>query len=515
MRVWFLKVFASFCLSSFSLSMAIMCASAPAQAQTNPCDIVIKVHHDIVLIGLPCPATADVSIVPTLEGVDKIIEALDLIQSKSPGTFNIINQLKNAGPVIVTYDPNPPLLGTVSTLNIASFSPAAYQDMRTDKTPIMFPATISRDGIKWPLADVAAALGHELMGHGKQYLEDRLDNMRTLDLECEAWLLQEQVYQDLEVDKFSREMVAFRQQLEQLQCSDFIRYMRKRKADQVKIWDVQNPDVPLLLSIFEDYIAEQKRLGMIDSAQAASEKNLQEAIDKAEATGDPDELFSIGAVFFLSRVSPQHDPAKAAVWFEKAARQGHPVAQAALAELYAKGEGVQQDISLARRLYKAAAQQGNANATYELGVLYDQGRGVKKDPRVAGQLYVRASRGLDTRVLVAFGILNHKGYGFPQDSARAYDLFLKAARLGNSVGRYTVGLMRYHGDGVPQDRGEAAKWIRYAAGQGHAAAQFMMGTLYEKGHGVKADLAKARTWYGKAQKNGYAEANAKLAQLGG
>ena len=52
--------------------------------------------------------------------------------------------------------------------------------------------------------------------------------MRPLDRECEAWLYEEQAYQDLGVDKTSKPMIEFRKQLEQRECSDFRRYQAAR-----------------------------------------------------------------------------------------------------------------------------------------------------------------------------------------------------------------------------------------------------------------------------------------------
>jgi TPR repeat protein len=53
-------------------------------------------------------------------------------------------------------------------------------------------------------------------------------------------------------------------------------------------------------------------------------------------------------------------PAKAVQWFEKAAEQGVPEAQAALASAYLAGEGKKQDFSKAYFWLQAAASSGHA-----------------------------------------------------------------------------------------------------------------------------------------------------------
>ena len=73
---------------------------------------------------------------------------------------------------------------------------------------------VGRYGAKWPARELAAVLAHELVGHGMQQYRGRMEHVRTIDLECEAYLYEEQAYQDLGLDKRSSEMIKFRQALE-------------------------------------------------------------------------------------------------------------------------------------------------------------------------------------------------------------------------------------------------------------------------------------------------------------
>ena len=61
------------------------------------------------------------------------------------------------------------------------------------------------------------------------------------------------------------------------------------------------------------------------------------------------------------------------------ADQGIPEAEFYLGVMYARGIGVEQDISEAMRLYQLAAAQGNAQAQFRLGVRYAQGWGVQQN----------------------------------------------------------------------------------------------------------------------------------------
>src|SRR4051794_33594200 len=59
--------------------------------------------------------------------------------------------------------------------------------------------------------------------------------------------------------------------------------------------------------------------------------------------------------------------------------QGESNAEFYLGVMYARGLGVQQDLTEAVRLYQLAAAQGNAQAQFRLGFRYSQGWGVQKN----------------------------------------------------------------------------------------------------------------------------------------
>ena len=79
-----------------------------------------------------------------------------------------------------------------------------------------------------------------LLDHGMQHLRDRLEGRRQLDVECEASLYELNAYQDFKMDKFAREMILFRKELQEFNCDDFRRYMRKNTPSMMKLWDELN-----------------------------------------------------------------------------------------------------------------------------------------------------------------------------------------------------------------------------------------------------------------------------------
>ncbi len=125
---------------------------------------------------------------------------------------------------------------------------------------------------------------------------------------------------------------------------------------------------------------------VVPDASAAAAKST--VADLARA-GDAEAQATLGWIYETGR-GVARDPARAALWYERAALQGNTLAQYALAELYSRGHGVPRDDDAAARLYRAAAEGGNASAQYKLGALYETGRGVPRDYRLAAYWYARA-----------------------------------------------------------------------------------------------------------------------------
>lgn len=90
----------------------------------------------------------------------------------------------------------------------------------------------------------------------------------------------------------------------------------------------------------------------------------------------------------------QKDPAKAAIWWEKAAAQGIADAQYYIGLSYYAGIGVTKDTAVATRWWLKAAEQDHADAEYFLGISYNSGVGVPRSTKQAVYwLQKSASRG--------------------------------------------------------------------------------------------------------------------------
>lgn len=221
------------------------------------------------------------------------------------------------------------------------------------------------------------------------------------------------------------------------------------------------------------------------------------------------------------------------------AMKGNVLAQAALGDVYARGQGREQDWVLAKRWYYAAAEKNNTYAQYMLGIIYQYGLASPVNAVEASKWYARGDKNRDaacSRRVVAdfFADYNNVAYN-PQQAFRWYessadagdidaqndmgDILLqgrwtsrdvlgavkwygKAAEKFSPYAQYNLGLIYLNGDpSFPQDYNEAVEWFYLAAERGYAPAQFTLGDMFYMGEGVKQDSIEAYAWWKLAEQS--------------
>lgn len=278
----------------------------------------------------------------------------------------------------------------------------------------------------------------------------------------------------------------------------------------------------------------EKAQKMINAEGVTSEQNVTSA----------EEMFQLGNALNFAKDASK-DPAQAAVWYEKAANQGHASAQYVLGIMYGAGRGVSQDnvkaaewiqkaaehghadaqSSLASNYFRAqdyagaakwwhlAAEQGHADSQYRLALCYYNGEGVLQDYAKAAERYRLAAEQGHVDAQNNLGLMYTNGEGVPQDDAKAVEWYRLAAEQGHVYSQSNLALKYLKGEGVPQDNVKASEWYRLAAEQGHAEAQHWLGLLYGNGRGVPQDNAEAVKWLQKAAEQGHASAQEWLNKL--
>lgn len=217
-----------------------------------------EVYHGIYLIAVPAnPGTkADIPLMGSRQALETIRRALDLIYQRSAYSANKLEKLKAHGDVVIIYDPAFPKWSR-SDLTLAAFMPNFFEPAPGAPGDTVFVALLGRYIIQHSPAEIAAeGIVHELVGHGLQHLHGRLDKMTELNVECEASLYEMMAFQDLGVDKLTGHMVRYRRELEEHNCDDFKRFMRKRKRWLMPLWDERDIDVEQVLVIFDEYAAQ-------------------------------------------------------------------------------------------------------------------------------------------------------------------------------------------------------------------------------------------------------------------
>ena len=482
----------------------------------NAVELQGVVHKDVILFAAPPKpgVTYDISIVGADKALTDIRKALDLLYRKSPFSRTAIQTLRKNGKVFIVYEPNFPEKGKdLTTIKAAAFFPDYFEKHGGGPGGQVFLAIVTRYGIKWPTPELAAVLAHELVGHATQQLLGRLGFIRELDIECEAYLYQEKAFQDLGVDKFAKDIVLFRQNLENHFCSDFKRYLRKRDPASAKLWDVLNPDVPRLLAVFDAYAKDLSAKGVSGKAIKAAEKQLSEKrLRRIAEKGSSVEQFSV-ALAFRDGLDVSKDQGKAVKWFKLAAKNGLKQAQLELGFIYDKGLGVTPSNAEAAKWFRKAADQGLTVAQYHLALRYQKGKGVKKDAAQAAQWYYKAAKRGFAIAQYQMAKKFAKGDGVQKNHAEAVTWFRKAADQGLAVAQYQLARRYQKGKGVKKDAAQAARWYHKAAKQGDARSQNKLGILFRKGQGVPEDDAEGAQWIRKAAVQGLSSAQYYLARI--
>jgi TPR repeat protein len=209
------------------------------------------------------------------------------------------------------------------------------------------------------------------------------------------------------------------------------------------------------------------------------------------------------------------DLASAVLWYRRASDQEHSAAQMALASMYAKGEGIQENDAAAIELMRRAAENGNSEIKFRVARLFDMGgteSGVAEDNIEAIKWYRLAAEQGHAEAQFNLGVMNDNGEGVPEDAVEAVNWYRLAAEQGHAVGQFNLGNMYRDGRGVTRNDVEAIKWFRLAAEQGDASAQNNLGLMYDIGEGVPNDDVEAVKWYRLAAEQGDAVAQYNLGQ---
>ncbi|MBO5755852.1 MAG: sel1 repeat family protein, partial [Clostridia bacterium] len=166
-------------------------------------------------------------------------------------------------------------------------------------------------------------------------------------------------------------------------------------------------------------------------------------------------------------------------------REGERLAIAFKAE--AMGEHL-----IAAKLYFLSAQTGNAKAQYHLGLCYEKGNGVPASATEARRRFGIAVKGGVAEAALALGRYAAAGTGGEKDDALALRMLTYAAEEGVAEAAYLLGQAYADGTLTESHLPTALKWYEQAAAAGHAEASVARtrlreatATIYEKGRAAE------------------------------
>lgn len=208
-------------------------------------------------------------------------------------------------------------------------------------------------------------------------------------------------------------------------------------------------------------------------------------LDLAKA-GDPAAQFLYGLMQNAGNGVPQ-DPAKAQLWLQKAADQGHVEAASNLVILLERAPELDHQRIFGLRMVLANAGQGRA--LIDVAAAYLLGVGTTKDEARAREWLARATEASNNvdEAVVRYAQLLIAGVGGPKDVAGAERLLRRHA---STSPRSAVFLGQLIANeifaGTPE---EAVGWYRKAFASGSDLARVVLGLALIEGYGVPKDVA--------------------------
>jgi len=161
----------------------------------------------------------------------------------------------------------------------------------------------------------------------------------------------------------------------------------------------------------------------------------------------------------------------------------------------------------------ALGDAGDANAQARLALIYLKGDGVAADPAAALR-WTRAAADAGQPVAEdLMGIYYREGKVVAADEDAAFTWFSAAAAKGNLKAMHSLAIAYAQGQGTPADEKQAVEWFRRAAERGYVDSAFNLALLYERGLGVPQDLKQALTWYAIAAQMGDVQAAERVVAL--
>ena len=179
-------------------------------------------------------------------------------------------------------------------------------------------------------------------------------------------------------------------------------------------------------------------------------------LQHAAEMGDAEAMFQLGRCHDLGlEPGGTANLELARSWYEKAARQGHVLAQYALGNMWDYGEGGEQDYEQARFWYRAAAMNNERDAQMHFARMLQTGRGGYQSLEEAAEWYFKAVEQGDELAATNLAMLHLDGSLAHSSDESAAALLTFAADKLDGLAHYLLGELNLEGRGIPRNHGLA------------------------------------------------------------
>lgn len=217
------------------------------------------------------------------------------------------------------------------------------------------------------------------------------------------------------------------------------------------------------------------------------------------------------------------DLEKTVYWCKKAIQTGffYQDIYYIMAQLYEKGEGVEQNWEKAVQYYQMLAKGMHKEAQFRLAELYEEGKVVSRDDKKAFELYCSCAEFMLIRNLEAcyrVGKMYEEGRGIEKNDKKAVEWYQKAATNYGGLSKAQKSLAKLYWQGIDGEKNKEKAIALYEnlAFKGDIESAYELGKIYEwkydnLSHLYSYDdrrsfIESAFYWYQRAAEQGYIEA---------
>lgn len=227
----------------------------------------------------------------------------------------------------------------------------------------------------------------------------------------------------------------------------------------------------------------------------------------------PESELDLGKAYYYGQGTKKNFK-KARKHLQKAADAGEREAQLILALMQVQGQGVAENPQAGFEAVQKLAPDYPL-AQYALARLYADGLGTPANAEKALKWLTRAAQAPVPVPAAQVKLGNYYAEGYPPyikpDAEKAFELTLAAAEAENRTARYRVALMYLNGQGTEKNEKRAFHFMRLSARDGLTQAQKALSDMYRNGTGVAQDDYGVFSWMLAAAKNGDVEAQEQTA----